>query len=179
MASLNRKQKAFCDEYLIDLNAKQAAIRAGYSPKTSEWIGPNLLKKSHVSAHIAEMMQQRSTRTQITADNVLRELAKLGFSNMEDFMVVGSDGFPRIDLSSLDRDKSAAISELTVDTYNEAVGEGEFREVKKVKMKVADKKSALELLGRHLGIFERDNKQRRPMVRIVDLSGGNRGKQGE
>lgn len=172
MARINRKQQVFCDEYLVDLNATQAAIRAGYSKKTAEWIGPQLLVKTHVSARISELMEARSSRTQITADNVLRELAKLGFSNMEDFMVVGPDGFPRIDLSTLDRDKSAAISELTVDTYAESVGEGEFREVKKVKMKVADKRSALELLGRHLGIFERDNKQRRPMVKIVDLSGG-------
>ena len=68
------KQAAFVDEYLIDLNATQAAIRAGYSAKTAEWIGPQLLGKSHVSAAIAKRMEDRSKRTEITQDRVLTDI---------------------------------------------------------------------------------------------------------
>ena len=68
------KQAAFVDEYLIDLNSTQAAIRAGYSAKTAEWIGPQLLGKSHVSAAIAKRMEDRSKRTEITQDRVLTDI---------------------------------------------------------------------------------------------------------
>ena len=68
------KQAAFVDEYLIDLNATQAAIRAGYSAKTAEWIGPQLLGKTHVAAAIAKRMEDRSKRTEITQDRVLTDI---------------------------------------------------------------------------------------------------------
>ena len=68
------KQSAFVDEYLIDLNSTQAAIRAGYSAKTAEWIGPQLLGKAHVSAAIAKRMEDRSKRTEITQDRVLTDI---------------------------------------------------------------------------------------------------------
>ena len=68
------KQAAFVDEYLIDLNSTQAAIRAGYSAKTAEWIGPQLLGKAHVSAAIAKRMEDRSKRTEITQDRVLTDI---------------------------------------------------------------------------------------------------------
>ncbi len=68
------KQAAFVDEYLIDLNSTQAAIRAGYSAKTAEWIGPQLLGKTHVAAEIAKRMEDRSKRTEITQDRVLTDI---------------------------------------------------------------------------------------------------------
>jgi len=73
-ARLTDKQQRFVAEYLIDLNATQAAIRAGYSAKTAEWIGPQLLGKSHVSAAIAKRMEDRSKRTEITQDRVLTDI---------------------------------------------------------------------------------------------------------
>lgn len=68
------KQAAFVDEYLIDLNSTQSAIRAGYSAKTAEWIGPQLLGKTHVAAEIAKRMEDRSKRTEITQDRVLTDI---------------------------------------------------------------------------------------------------------
>ena len=68
------KQAAFVDEYLIDLNANQAAIRAGYSAKTAGWIGNQQLAKTHISAEIAKRMEDRSKRTEITQDRVLTDI---------------------------------------------------------------------------------------------------------
>ena len=68
------KQAAFVDEYLIDLNATQAAIRAGYSAKTAGWIGNQQLAKTHISAEIAKRMEDRSKRTEITQDRVLTDI---------------------------------------------------------------------------------------------------------
>ena len=74
MRGLTDKQARFVEEYLVDLNATQAAIRAGYSARTAEWIGPQLLGKNHVSSAIAMKMADRSKRTEITADLVMRDV---------------------------------------------------------------------------------------------------------
>ena len=74
MAKLTPKQQRFVDEYLIDLNAKQAAIRSGYSPKTAEQQGFQLLKKTSVSEAIEQAQKERQKRTLVTQDDVIRGL---------------------------------------------------------------------------------------------------------
>ena len=84
MAKLTAKQQRFVDEYLIDLNATQAAIRAGYAAENAEQVGYKLVHKSSVSNSISQAMAHRSRRTGITQDRVLRELAKVAFVNAND-----------------------------------------------------------------------------------------------
>lgn len=150
---LSPKQRLFVAEYLVDLNATQAAIRAGYSKKTAEWIGPQLLVKTHVSAEIAKLMSDREKRTLITADAVVTELAKIGFANMQDYL---KEGFTLQDIQALPRDHAAAIQEVTID---ETVTDDETT-VRRIKFKLADKRAALVDLGKHLGIFEANNRQK-------------------
>lgn len=76
------KQRAFVREYLIDLNATQAAIRAGYSASTANEQGSRLLANVSVKGVIEAAMDLRAERTDITADRVLRELAKIGFADI-------------------------------------------------------------------------------------------------
>lgn len=83
MPKLTEKQKRFCEEYLIDLNATQAAIRAGYSKKTADRIANQNLKKLDVQLCLKELMEQRSSRTQITADTVLSELYEIASADVE------------------------------------------------------------------------------------------------
>lgn len=149
---LNGKQKRFVEEYLIDLNATQAAIRAGYSEKTARQMGTENLAKPVISAAIEEAIAKRAERTEITQDMVLRELAKIGFSNMQDYMKTTPDGDPYLDFSNLTRDQSAALTEVTVEDYFEGRGE-DARAVKRVKFKLADKRAALVDIGKHLGMF--------------------------
>ena len=78
---LTPKQARFVDEYLKDLNATQAAIRAGYSKKTAEWIGPQLLTKNHVAEAVSGRMKARSDRTEITQDMVLRRYWEIATAN--------------------------------------------------------------------------------------------------
>ena len=75
------KQKRFCEEYLVDFNATQAAIRAKYSKKTAYSIGYENLKKQQIRTYISELVKARSQRLQVTADRVLEELAKIAFAN--------------------------------------------------------------------------------------------------
>lgn len=149
---LSVKHEAFVKEYLVDLNATQAAIRAGYSADTAKQQGSRLLTNIDVQGAIAAAMAARAQRTQITADMVLAELAKLGFSNMADYMRAGPNGHPYLDFSKLTRDQAAALVEVTVEDLTDGRGE-DAREVRRVKFKLADKRAALVDIGKHLGMF--------------------------
>ena len=167
MPGLTAKQQRFIEEYLVDLNATQAAIRAGYSEKTAGVIGCENLAKPNIAAAIADARQAQSKRTEITADRVLNELALLGFANMADYIRIGADGDPFIDLSDLTREQAAAISETMVEDYYEGRGE-DARQVRKVRLKFHDKRGALVDIGKHLGMFvdrsEIEVKQKGPLV---------------
>ena len=82
---MTKKQKRFVEEYLIDLNATQAAIRAGYSPATAKEIGCENLTKPNISEAIAKAMAERSRRTGVNQDRVLQELAKIAFAKITRF----------------------------------------------------------------------------------------------
>lgn len=143
---LTPKQRRFVLEYLVDLNATQAAIRAGYSRRTAEWIGPQLLTKTHVAAEIEKVMAERAKRTGITADRVLKELARIGFLDIRKAFNIDGSLKP---LDELDDDTAAAIVGIEV---NEMREDGVFVGYAK-KIKLADKIAALEKIARHLGMF--------------------------
>ncbi len=153
MADLNQKQRTFCEEYLIDLNGTQAAIRAGYSKKTAGSISSENLQKPEIQQYIQQLADERSTRTQITSDSVLQELAKLGFANMQDYTEL-RDGVLTASLENVTRDQMAAVQEFTVDTRKEYNSKDEDSDtIVKFKFKLADKRSSLDLLGRNLKLF--------------------------
>ncbi len=149
---LTDKEKRFCEEYVIDLNGKQAAIRSEYgnNPHTSSSAAIRLLKKQTVQDYIAVLAKKKSSKLELTADRVLKEIMKLAFSNMEDYSGIGIDGEPFLDMSNISRDQFAAVTELTSETY---IDKGTKKKVKKSKIKLSDKTKNLELLGRHLKLF--------------------------
>ncbi len=77
---LTPKQKSFCEQYLVDDNATQAAIRAGYSKKSAYSTGHDNLKNIEIQRYISELKEARSLKNQVTADRILQELAKIGFA---------------------------------------------------------------------------------------------------
>lgn len=141
MAKLTAKQQRFCDEYLIDLNATQAAIRAGYSPKTAEQTASRLLTIVKVSDEIAREMAERSKRTGINQDRVVQELAKLAFVNIADV----------VDLDSATVKETATGEDLAC-IQSVKIKPSEFGTEREIKL--YDKKASLELLGKHLGVFK-------------------------
>lgn len=143
MAKLTAKQQRFIDEYLIDLNATQAAIRAGYSPNTANEIGNQNLAKLSISNAIAERMAERSKRTGVNQDRVVEELAKLAFAKMTD--IVDSQG--RIKDTATE-DDLACIESIKYKSSESDTGSSVEREVK-----IGSKIKALELLGKHLGMW--------------------------
>jgi len=150
--SLTPKQARFVDEYLIDLNATQAAIRAGYSEKTAAIIGHENLRKPNIAAAVAQRQEKLAAKLEVTAESIVAELAKLGFANMGDYMKATSGGDPYLDFAGLTRDQTAALAEVTVEDFTDGRGD-DARDVKRVKLKLWDKRAALVDLGKHLGMF--------------------------
>ena len=146
MAKLTDKQQRFCDEYLIDLNATQAAIRAGY--KRSEYTDTNankILENTRVAEEIEKRMAERSRRTGINQDRVILELARIAFVNPQN-VIDPDDASVRVDATE---DDLACIQSVKVKTMDSEKGSSTEREVR-----LADKMRALELLGKHLGMFK-------------------------
>jgi phage terminase small subunit len=155
MAKLTDKQQKFVDEYLIDLNATQAAIRSGYSVKNADKIGSELLGKTGVAEAVAKAKAVRSRRTGISADRVVLELARMAFvdpTNVVDFATAKI----KDDISEDDRAALAGIKIKDTD-------KGTEREIK-----LADKLKALELLGKHLGVFDDRAQDGDGGVQIID-----------
>ncbi len=157
--ALTAKQQRFVDEYLIDLNATQAAIRVGYSKKTADQQASRLLTNVKVREYLAQRQADRANRTEITQDMVLKELAKIGFSDIRKIvrwgetqvrMVDGEDDGPEdmvpyhglalIDSTEIDDNTAGAIAEVSQGRDG-------------LKVKLHDKKGALVDIGRHLGMF--------------------------
>ncbi len=163
MRELKEKQKRFCEEYLIDLNATQAAIRAGYPARSAGSIGSENLKKPAIRAYIDEKLAERSARTGINADRVLAELGKLAFVNPTD--VINSES-GMID-ENASRDDTAAIAVIKVKTIPTKDGDVVEREVR-----FADKTKALEMCAKHLGMFRDEDESSAPVTLNISYDYG-------
>ncbi len=164
MAKITAKQERFVEEYLIDLNATQAAIRAGYSKKNADKIGSELLGKTRVAEYIAKRKADRVARTEITQDMVLKELAIIAFSKATDYAsVIEKDAMIEVNGATVPL-KDADGNTIKYRTIEPVLTENLTEEQKKAlavvkkgrdgfEVKPYDKVRALELLGKHLGMW--------------------------
>ncbi|MDF2951740.1 MAG: terminase small subunit [Anaerocolumna sp.] len=162
MAKLTIKQQRFVEEYLIDLNATQAAIRAGYSVNNADKIGSELLGKTRVSEEISKAMAERSKRTGVNQDNIVIELTAIGFSNATDYVQIVEEpiivnGHYVKDPDTGQLRKETVVKIIPTDKLPEdkkkaiaGIKEGRYG----IELITCDKVKALELLGRHLGMFK-------------------------
>lgn len=163
--ALPEKQVLFVKEYIVDLNATQAALRAGYSPKTAGSQGQRLLKNVEIQKAIQKVKDERAERVEITADMILREYAKLGFANITDYLrvettpVMTEMGVRELsevtifETDNIDPAKMAAVSEI------KQTKDG-------ISIKLHDKKGALDSMARHLGMFL-DRTEHSGVARVV------------
>jgi len=147
--ALTPKQERFVSEYLIDLNATKAAIRAGYSERSAYSQGQRLLKNADIQVAIQEAKAKREKRTEITQDRVVAELAKLGFYDIRKAVAWGGAPESRsengeaewpvelVPSAEVDDETAAAITEVSLTAQG-------------VKIKMADKRAALETLLKHV-----------------------------
>lgn len=160
--ALSAKQKLFCNTYLIDLNATQAAIRAGYSKSTAKQIASENLSKPYLQDYIAELQAQLAEKAKVTPEMVIAELQKIGFSNIQDFLEQGNS---ITDISELPREVAACVKSIKKSVTEWGSGKDAGTRTT-TSFEIYDKLSALEKIGRHLGIFEADNKQRSATITV-------------
>lgn len=159
---LTEKQKRFCDEYLIDLNATQAAIRAGYSPKGMNKRVTRMMANEGIMNYIQQHMKDREKRTEITQDKVLKELAAIAFSNGSNYAKVvekkayNEKGEPIIDEETGQQLTYKVVDMVLTDELSD-IDKKAIASIKRgkngIEVSTCDKVRALELLGRHLGMF--------------------------
>ena len=147
---LPNRQARFVAEYLIDLNATRAAIRAGYSEKTAYSQGQRLLKKVEIASQIADNTGKRLERLEISADRVLQELAKLAF--YDPGALLESDGSMK-QIREIDDLTRMAVAGLEVTELFEGTGDEKHAYGLCKKIKLADKGQNLERLGRYFKLF--------------------------
>jgi len=144
---LTPKQAMFVQEYLVDLNGTQAAIRAGYSEDTAKQIATENLAKPYLKKAIDEAIEARSARTKITQDRVLQEYARIAFVDPRKFY--DEDGNV-LSIDSLDEDTARAVGAFESSAI---VTDDGTKGIATNKIKFIDKKGALDSLGKHLGMF--------------------------
>ncbi len=169
---LSPMRQRFVAEYLKDLNATRAAMRAGYSEKTSHVQGPRLLGEPDVKAAVDAAIARRNKRLEISQDRIVKELAKVGLADIKDYLSyrtaltqvdVTDDGEPVIDYAPVIELVPSEDVDGTVIQEVSLSAKGVFS------FKLQDKLKALELLGRHLGMFaDNVNLSGDVAVKVVD-----------
>jgi phage terminase small subunit len=142
---LDDRQMAFCREYIVDFNATKSAIRAGYSPKSARTTSSRLLAKDNISAEIQRLIQERNKRTEVTADRVIAEFAKIAFADIKDVAEWRKNYVYLRDYNEVD-------GTLIAEVKNTEAGIG---------VKLHDKMKALEALAKHTGVYDE-----RPQVTV-------------
>lgn len=157
--SLSPKIERFCNEYLVDLNGKQAAIRAGYAAKNADVQASKMLTLPKVKEFIDQKKTEIQKRLDISQDRVLREYARIAFF---DVRKIYSDGNTLIPIKDMDDDSAAVMAGMDTDEIWEGAGDDRKLIGHTVKVKLSSKIAALDSLGKHLGLFEKDNGQKKP-----------------
>jgi phage terminase small subunit len=153
MSKLSMKQDFFCREYLIDFNATQAAIRAGYSPRTAQPIASRMLSNVMVQSRISELKKEREGRTQIASDRVLQQYCDIADFRVTDILYFDGKQCKYKPMEEWPKSALAAVSAIKQTVEIRKVGDEEIKIVK-LEFKVDDRLRALDSMARHLGLFD-------------------------
>ncbi len=134
------KQRLFIEAYLIHMNATKAAIAAGFSERSANNQGTRLMADDDIRAEIEARLASTFDRYAVTSDRIIRELAKIGFGNIDDFVVVQDDGSLVVDFGTATREQMASLKSLEID---ERTIDGAAAGVRRVKISMTDKRQAL------------------------------------
>ena len=149
MAELNEKQKRFCEEYLVDLNATQAYIRAGYSEKGAAVAACKLLMNANISEYVNQLRNKQSEKTGVSVEYILNSLKEIAERSMQHIPVMIWD---------IDENGNRVKVQKT-DEEGQGVWEFDANAANK----------SLELLGKHIGFFEVDNSQKKPDAQPISI----------
>lgn len=156
---LNYKQNRFCQEYMVDLNSTQAAIRAGYSKSSAKSTGYKLMRQAGIKARVQQLQQQISDKLQINAEKVIQELGYVAFARLNDFV---GDDMKLKNFGTLPPEKFAALESFTLTETNWPGGSKTTASVK-----LQDKLQALGKLAQHLGILDKDKMDVNDKIQVI------------
>lgn len=156
---ISEKQKRFCREYVIDSNATQAAIRAGYSKKTAAEQASRLLTNVKIQEYLQSIQKKVEDKLGASAERTLAEICRIAYGNLPDLF--NANGTLK-KLDELSDDQKALLSSVESEEISKGKKKGSVK-----KIKIWDKTKALEMLAKHFGLFEKDNSQK-PAVVITD-----------
>ena len=171
MNNLTPKQQRFVQEYLVDLNATQAAIRTGYSAKTAEVQGSRLLSNANIAAAVSEAQDKLAAKSGITKERWLRELELIYFADMKDYVDVETDtGATRAKgYDEMPDGASRVISSIEENRTIKEDAKGQDSIIfSKFKFKLHDKLKAGEMIGKHLG-FLKDKVDLNMTINLAEL----------
>jgi len=152
---MTEQVKRFCDKYFETLNGTQSAIYAGFSEKTARSQASQMLSTEEVETYLQNLRNLRAEETGITQRRVLEEIGRLAFSDIRKYYNGDNQLIP---ITDLDDDAAAALSSVKIDElYAGDVTIGHTKEIR-----LYNKLDGLEKLAKHLGIYEKDNDQRKP-----------------
>lgn len=157
---LTPKQARFVEEYLVDLNASAAARRAGYSENTAYDIGHENLRKPKIKSRIDAALAERSKRTQVSADRVIEELARIGFADVNEVAWWSEEGVRFTPSADLTPEQTAAIERVKSKRKTYTQDDGTVVETVDLEVKMHSKLDALKKLGEHLGLWRDDRELR-------------------
>jgi phage terminase small subunit len=163
-AVISPKMEIFCQEYLVDMNATQAAIRAGYSKKTAQAQSSRLLSKVIIGNRIKELLEAKTSKLDLSAERILTELARIAYADMRTVARWTHSGVEFIPSDQLTDDAAATVREISEET-NQHGGS--------LKVKQHDKVKALELLGKYRKLFT-EKVEHTGKVTIEDLVAGSK-----
>jgi phage terminase small subunit len=144
LKALSPQELVFIEEYLVDMNPREAAVRAGFKPGQARKHANALLEKQHVQEAIEAAVTARIRRLHLSQDRVLEEYARLAFSNIGDYVDWNAGHITVRAKNEITLDKRAAIQEITETTNREGT---------QIKLKLYDKKQALDAIAKHMGMF--------------------------
>jgi len=160
---MQENHKRFADKYFETLNAKDSAIYANFSEDTAKQIGYNLLQREDVQEYLSDLKKEYAEKSGISKERILNEYKKIAFSDLRDFLTV--DGGLK-DISDIDDDCAGALESL--ESFDEVTRDGEKLGTNR-KIKLHNKLRALDALSKHLGLFEKDNIQKQPQIKIMNI----------
>lgn len=156
---LTDKQERFCIEYVIDFNATQAAIRAGYSENTAGQIGEQNLKKLEIQQRIQELKSKAVEKIEITHEKLLQELRNWAYSDITETMELSAS-----QVKELPVEIRRLVTKFKRTTKK--IGDSVTEDV--IELHFVSKEKAIELIAKHIGFFEKDNEQKKTEF---DMSG--------
>ena len=148
---ISERQKKFCDEYIIDLNGKQSAIKVGYSEKSAESLASRLLKNDKVKQYLAIIRAKVQERVEVRQDEILRILKDMAFADVTETMELTFTEIKqlpkalRLCIASHKKTETKELSGSTKIMYE---------------IKFIDKIRAIDMLNKHIGFYDEDNKQK-------------------